>query len=317
MVTRSGGEPVVSVVIPAYNRARMVREAIDSVLAAAGDLPLEIVAVDDASTDDTWSALEAYDDRRVRPIRLERNGGQSAARNRGLDAARAPFVKFLDSDDLLTPHLHGELQAIQQSAADIAVSGWTDQMPDGTTREWDVPVFDSIVDDVLAGRAVPTSAALYTLRPDWRWDPSLRKLDDWDYFCQAALGAARIVSVPGTAYVMRHHSEARATNASMLANAREHHAILYKIERRLVTEDRLTPPRRKRLAQYFYKELRVLSLHDRAAFDAALAHIFELDSSFVPRDEERQPAMRLAARILGVRNAVLLHSAVKRAVKPH
>ena len=54
---------------------------------------------------------------------------------------------------------------------------------------------------------------------------------------------------------------------------------------------------------------------DRAAFDAAVTHIHQLDPSFTPRDDERQPFMRLAARLLGTRNAVLLHTAVKRAIK--
>lgn len=301
---------MISVVIPVYNRARLVREAIDSVLAVARELPLEIVVVDDASTDDTWSAVAAYNDPRVRPLRLDRNGGQSAARNHGLDAARGEFMKFLDSDDLLTAHLHAEVEALRSANADIAVSGWREE-----SREFEPPQFDSIVDDVLAGRAVPTSAALYVKRSDWRWDPALRKLDDWDYFCQAALGAETIVTVPGAAYVMRSHGAARATDVSMLVNAREHHAILHKIEQRLGREGRLTKPRRERLAQYFYKELRVLSLHDRAAFEAALQHIFELDPAFRPKDEERQAFMRVAARVVGVRNAILWHSAIKKAVK--
>jgi glycosyltransferase involved in cell wall biosynthesis len=301
---------IVSVIIPVYNRARLVREAIDSVLGIAGELPLEIIAVDDASTDDTWSALQSVGDPRVRPLHVEQNGGQSAARNAGLDAALGELVKFLDSDDVLTAHLHDEVRALRDANADIAVSGWREE-----ERAFDAPRFDDVVDDVLAGRAVPTSAALYVRRSDWRWDPSLRKLDDWDYFCQAALGAARIVRVPGVAYVMRSHGTARATDVSMLVNAREHHAILHKIEQRLGREGRLTEPRRKRLAQYFYKELRVLSLHDRAAFEAALRHIFELDPKFVPRDEERQAYMRLAARVVGLRNAVLLHGAIKKAVK--
>jgi succinoglycan biosynthesis protein ExoO len=276
-------------------------------------VPLEIVVVDDASTDDTWESLQAYGDPRVRAFQVERNGGQSAARNRGLGEAHGTYVKFLDSDDLLTDHLQAELRAIE--GAEIAASGWTDQYADGTTRASEPPQFEAIVDDVLAGRAVPTSAALYVRRPDWRWDPNLRKLDDWDFFCQAALGATRIVSVPGSAYVLRHHAEARATDASMLANAREHHVILHKIEARLAHEGKLTPARRQRLAQYFYKELRVLSLHDRAAFEAALTHIYELDASFVPRAEERQAFMRFAARLLGVRNAVLLHGTIKRMIK--
>jgi hypothetical protein len=140
-------------------------------------------------------------------------------------------------------------------------------------------------------------------------------LDDWDYFCQAALGANRIVTVAGPAYEMRYHTGPRVTNYRMLTNARGHHRILRKIENRLSAEGLLTTSRRQRLAQYFYKELRVLSLHDREAFEAAVQHIRSLDPSFQPRDEEQQQFMRILARLLGFRNAILLHSALKRAAK--
>jgi hypothetical protein len=114
---------------------------------------------------------------------------------------------------------------------------------------------------------------------------------------------------------MREHGGARMTNTTMLANAREHHRILEKIEERLAADGVLTPLRRRRFAQYFYKEMRVLSLYDRHAFDTAALHIRELDPNFQPRDEEQQQLMRAMARLLGFRNAILLHSAIKRAVK--
>jgi glycosyltransferase involved in cell wall biosynthesis len=305
----------VDIIIPVYNRAALVREAIDSALNAAPDVPVEIVVVDDASTDGTWDCLNAYDDPRIRCFRMESNGGQSAARNRGLDAARGTYVKFLDSDDILMPgHLSAEVLALETTGAGIAVSGWCSESK-GSTVSFGAPVFGTIVDDVLTGLAVPTSAALYQRRPDWRWDPALRKLDDWDYFCQAALGANQIVTVDGAAYLMREHAGARMTNTSMLANAREHHRILQKLEERLSSEGLLTAPRRQRLAQYFYKEMRVLSLHDRDAFETGAAHIRSLDPSFQPRDEEQQRLMRILARLLGFRNAILLHSALKSLVK--
>ncbi|MDP9360706.1 MAG: hypothetical protein M3P29_04560, partial [Acidobacteriota bacterium] len=108
------------------------------------------------------------------------------------------------------------------------------------TTTSDAPVFHEIVDDVLAGCAVPTPAALYLRRSDWRWDPALRKLDDWDCFCQAALGANRIATVDGPAYAMREHAGARMTSTTMIANAREHHRILQKLEDRLSAEGLLT-----------------------------------------------------------------------------
>src|SRR4051794_9884372 len=291
----------------------MIGRAIQSALDAAGDLPVDVIVVDDASTDDTWELLRACDDPRIRCFRMERNGGQSAARNRGLDEARGTYVKFLDSDDLLVAgHLAAELRALQSSDAGIAVSGWYSETGGSTTIS-SAPVFDVIIDDILAGRAVPTSAALYVRRAEWRWDPDLRKLDDWDYFCQAALGAKRIVTVEGCAYTMCEHGGARMTKTTMLANALEHHRILQKIEDRLSVTGQLTDARRRRLAQYFYKELRVLSLHDKPAFDAAVSHIRSLDPHFQPRDEERQRGMRVLARVLGFRNAILLHTALKRA----
>jgi glycosyltransferase involved in cell wall biosynthesis len=305
----------VDIIIPVYNRASLVREAIESALEAARDLPVEIIVVDDASTDGTWESLRAYNDPRIRCFRMEANGGQSAARNRGLDDARSTYVKFLDSDDVLVAgHLSDEVNALETSGAEIAVSGWSSE-GGGWSAAFAAPVFDDVVDDVLAGIAVPTSAALYARRAEWRWDPALRKLDDWDYFCQAALGANQIVTVEGLAYTMREHGGARMTHTTMLANAREHHHILYKIEDRLAAEEKLTESRKERLAQYFYKEMRVLSLYDRAAFDAAAEHIRSLDPAFQPRDEEQQRLMRVMARILGFRNAILLHSAIKRVVK--
>jgi glycosyltransferase involved in cell wall biosynthesis len=302
----------VDIIIPVYNRATLIHEAIESALGESAG----VIVVDDASTDGTWDSLRAYDgNAAVRCLRMPANGGQSAARNLGLDAATGDYVKFLDSDDILIPgHLGVEIRALESTGAGIAVSGWHSDA-NGKTSTYDAPVFRNIVDDILAGLAVPTSSALYVRHPEWRWDPALRKLDDWDYFCQAALRAKRIVTVEGPAYTMREHGGARMTHTTMLANAREHHRILEKIEERLAAEGVLTPPRRRRLAQYFYKEMRVLSLHDRPAFDAAAVHIRELDRAFQPHDEEQQRSMRVLARLLGFRNAILLHSAIKRVLK--
>ncbi|MEA2338414.1 MAG: hypothetical protein QOE82_2421 [Thermoanaerobaculia bacterium] len=303
----------VDIIIPVYNRVALIHEAIRSALDEAETL---VIVVDDGSTDGTWESLRAYDGNpRALCLQMPANGGQSAARNLGLDAATAKYIKFLDSDDVLTPgHLGAEIRALEETGADIAVSGWHADT-NGRTFTYDAPNFHEIADDVLAGIAVPTSAALYVRHPEWRWDPALRKLDDWDYFCQAALSAKRIVTVEGPAYTIREHAGARMTNTTMLANSLEHHRILQKIEDRLAADRTLTPARRKRLAQYFYKELRVLSLHDRGAFKTAATHIRALDPAFQPRDEEQQRLMRILARILGFRNAVLFHSAVKRALK--
>jgi glycosyltransferase involved in cell wall biosynthesis len=92
--------PTVSVVIPAYNAAWCVRKAIDSVLAQTWR-DLELIVVNDGSTDDTQRVLAGYGDR-IQVI-SQSNGGMSNARNAGIRAARGEFIAFLDSDDWWLP----------------------------------------------------------------------------------------------------------------------------------------------------------------------------------------------------------------------
>jgi glycosyltransferase involved in cell wall biosynthesis len=91
--------PLVSVILPAYNRARYLRAALESVL-AQDYRPLEVVVVDDGSTDGTAQVASAHP--QVRCLR-QPNRGVAAARNAGLTASRGAFVAFLDSDDLWVP----------------------------------------------------------------------------------------------------------------------------------------------------------------------------------------------------------------------
>ncbi len=91
----------VSVIIPTYNRAALVQEAVASVLAQTWR-EFELIVVDDGSTDDTPEALAPYASR-IRLLRRESRGGVSAARNAGMAAARGEWLAFLDSDDLWLP----------------------------------------------------------------------------------------------------------------------------------------------------------------------------------------------------------------------
>ena len=91
--------PIVSVVIPTYNRGWIIKEAIASVLAQTF-ADFELIVVNDGSTDNTRTLLDGYDEMIVLN---QANKGVSAARNRGIAAARGTYVAFLDSDDLWLP----------------------------------------------------------------------------------------------------------------------------------------------------------------------------------------------------------------------
>ena len=94
--------PFFTVVIPVYNRADALRDAIASVLSQS-DQDFEIVVVDDGSKDEPRAVVDSFSDARLRFLRQENRGG-GAARNTGIDHARGEFIAFLDSDDTFLPH---------------------------------------------------------------------------------------------------------------------------------------------------------------------------------------------------------------------
>jgi len=93
-------KPLISVIIPTYNRGWIIKEAIDSVL-SQDYRDFELIIVDDGSTDNTLEILNSYQDDIT--VLRQNNHGVSAARNRGIMAASGRFVAFLDSDDLWLP----------------------------------------------------------------------------------------------------------------------------------------------------------------------------------------------------------------------
>jgi glycosyltransferase involved in cell wall biosynthesis len=93
-----GGEESVSVVIPFFNRTVLLPRALKSVVGQTYE-NLDIILVDDGSTEDASEVLAKFSDERIRLIRHEENRGVSAARNTGIKAARGRYLSFLDSDD--------------------------------------------------------------------------------------------------------------------------------------------------------------------------------------------------------------------------
>jgi glycosyltransferase involved in cell wall biosynthesis len=92
--------PLVSIIIPCYNSSRFIRTALESVFQQTYS-NYEIIAVNDESTDDTETILQAYGDR-IKYIK-RKNGGPSAAKNSGLEIAQGEFITFLDHDDTFAP----------------------------------------------------------------------------------------------------------------------------------------------------------------------------------------------------------------------
>ena len=110
--------PYFSVVIPAYNRAHVLADALNSVLCQT-DQDFEILVIDDGSRDNPKAVVDSFGDARIRLFRQDNRGG-GAARNVGIDNARGKFVALLDSDDEFMPHHLERMRHLLSDTVDTA-----------------------------------------------------------------------------------------------------------------------------------------------------------------------------------------------------
>ena len=134
----------ISVIVPAYNSENFISETLDCLLSQSLR-DIQIVAVDDGSTDGTGKIIKDYAEKHpcILPVYQE-NAGVSAARNKGIDCAEGEYILFLDSDDLLSENALSELcSALDETQADIALCR-VESFGTDCTRN---PVVDSLVKD--------------------------------------------------------------------------------------------------------------------------------------------------------------------------
>jgi glycosyltransferase involved in cell wall biosynthesis len=204
----------VSVIIPTYNRAYILPEAIESVLRQTYS-NFELIVVDDGSTDETAKTVERFCDPHIRFVRRPRNGGVAAAKNTGLDIAGGELIATLDSDDLWRPQkleLHVKfLEEHPEVGGVFSDLEWTRGTQHVASMLSGYPVFARLLQDGLRqGTCVFSEHALYTclleempmklqastLRADCvrrvgHFDESWRSGEDWEF----ALRFARICSL--------------------------------------------------------------------------------------------------------------------------
>jgi glycosyltransferase involved in cell wall biosynthesis len=187
----------ISVIIPTYNRAALVREALDSLLAQTR-VPDEIIVIDDGSTDDTPDVLARYGD----PVRVIRqnNRGRSAARNRGLDAAQGDLIAFLDSDDRLPPDsIARRVAAFEQQPAVNAVYGDTLVIgPHGDPQGLSSAIYPvprpsgAIFGDLIRRNFITMPSVTFRRTPasaPLRFDAAVEPAEDYDFWLRLAAHA--------------------------------------------------------------------------------------------------------------------------------
>lgn len=204
--------PAISVVIPAYNVERFLKEALGSVLGQSVK-PMEVLVIDDGSTDDTGRLAEAMGG--VRCIH-QSNTGVSSARNRGIQEAKGHFIAFLDADDAW------EVDKIAIQAQDLREDGFAYSARTETNERLDplrvvqsdrsVPVLEGLL---FHGNVVGTPSSVIAPRAALLeaggFDPNLSMCADWDMWIRLATRLSNQYSEkPLVRY--RIHGESMSTN---------------------------------------------------------------------------------------------------------
>lgn len=176
-----------STVIPVYNGAETICRAIDSVI-AQGCNDLEVIVVDDASTDGTVSLIKEQYGNKVKVIALSENSGSSVARNAGMAAATGDYIVFLDADD---SWVFGKIDAVSEALRkrpDIAFlyHGYSLSSMDRPDKELDVTPRKLSYLRLLAGNVISTSCVVLKNDPVFRFATDMRYCEDYELWLRVA-----------------------------------------------------------------------------------------------------------------------------------
>jgi len=210
---------LLSVIMPTHNRAREVVRAAASVLAQDVE-HLELVVVDDSSSDDTPEVLDRLvaQDRRVRVVRTDRSVGPCLARNRGLEVAEGELVAFCDDDDAWFPGVGKTVLDFLDAHGDVvAASTWHVVLhaDSGGAAVFRGPL-DYGRDDLLWQNFVALPFAVVrraTLSFDVGFDPDLPTGEDWDLWLRCS-HEGLVRTVPHVGYLYTQHGGARVTRTA-------------------------------------------------------------------------------------------------------
>lgn len=226
------GSTLVSVVIPAYNQAEFVAEAIQSVLDQTYQ-NFEVIVVNDASPDHTSDVVKRFDDPRVRLIEHDENQRLPATRNTGMRAATGEILAFLDADDFFHPEklqMHVDFLSQHPNIGVTYNARFELNHSSQTVRElWRPPHTVGLVDLILGFPFAPSDMVI---RQEWicqvgLFDPGMGSAEDTDFPCRLALAGCQFAGIDRALNYRRYHSGRGRKNLPGRLNdvVRTHEAI--------------------------------------------------------------------------------------------
>ena len=227
--------PKVSVVLPTFERWPLLLRALTSVLEQT-DVDLEVLVIDDCSSDGTPARLAAIADPRLRVLRQETNQGVARARNRAIEAAQGEWVAFLDDDDFWAPTcLREHLRAIDDAGASWGYGrrdlGRTDRGAPGDDAGTPDALEDGLLELNVVGPPSTATVRLDLLREVGGFDDHLSVIADWDLWVRLSRRApAALCEAPLVAYwehaAAMHHQHRPELSAELEYLADKHQDLM-------------------------------------------------------------------------------------------
>lgn len=191
-----------SVIVPAYNAEKTIRQCLDSILAQTRPVD-ELIIINDGSRDGTESILCEYAERFPNVVRYMtvENGGQGRARNIGFEQSTGGWIGYVDSDDWIDPEMYEKLIAAAEEAnADLALCEVLAHFPDGSTAE----EYIYRPDRAIAAAGFPNNKLFRrTLVEGIRYPEEKLWYEDAEYTARAIRRAGKITHIPETLYHYR------------------------------------------------------------------------------------------------------------------
>lgn len=279
----------VSVIIPVYNREVLLSRAIESAL-SDGLEDLEVIVVDDGSTDDSAPIARSFG-RRVR-VFSQNNAGSSAARNRGLAEVRGRYVRTLDSDDWLLPGVtRVQVEKLEGTGADVCYGDWREasetEFGFQASKLRSLGVMTDPVATLLGGEWCPPFCYLFRREVlqaagGWPRDVSLKYTEDLALNVKVALRGSRFVHVGIDIGRYYHHKGLRDSRSSLVGWCNAARAIYTDAIATLDRESGWTSPRRIAVAESLLRLAKVYFGLDRAGFRECIALISRVAPDFRP-----------------------------------
>ena len=281
------GIPLVSIIIPARNAGPWMAAALQSGLAQTYP-NVEIIVVDDASTDETFNIVRSFNGR-LKYHRFSERHGAPHARNTGLEMSSGEFVQFLDADDILFPRcVECKMKASLEKKADVAYSGgfFFDYTVNAAIYESQTPAKDEpsyVVAHVIGSTIVTTHLLCRkeAVKAVGGYDESLVMGQEHDLLFRLAVHRARFVHVPEPLSLNRTGHNPRSISSLASHDPRHFESLLYRFEQKLVGTPLWEPHVREALAYRLHQTgVRYLMVGDTKSARSVFGHAFELEPAY-------------------------------------